>query len=147
MYRKILVSAFKYLGVSLSLLNTCEPEVIFLNTCVLLTHFELIMLYKILNNLAPDYLKELIPPLASRRSSRALRNSLNIHQIKSKNKYFRDSFLPSTISKWNSLPSTKRNSPSLAVFRSELNKIMGPCRPPIHYYYGESLRKPGIILA
>ena len=108
------------------------------------TH-KLIMLYKILNNLTPEYLKELIPPLASQRSDRTLRNSSNIQQIKSKNNYFRDSFLPSTISKWNSIPITVRNSPSLAIFRSELNKTMGPCKPPNHYYYGE--RKAGIILA
>ena len=106
---------------------------------------KLIMLYKILNNLAPNYLQELMPPFASQCSSRTLRNPSIIQQIKSKSNYFRDSFLPSTIYKWNSLLISIRNSPSLAIFKAQLNKTMGPSKPPRHYYYAE--RKPGIILA
>jgi hypothetical protein len=76
------------------------------SVCII-SHFEnrsgkkLTLFYQILNNLAPEYLSDLITPTASETSNYYLRNSQNISQ--QANRLLHQSFFPSTIKLWNTL--------------------------------------------
>ena len=58
---------------------------------------KLILFYKILHGLAPDYLCDLLPPLVQDTTSYNLRNSDNIQNYRARSNLFLSSFLPSTI--------------------------------------------------
>ena len=65
---------------------------------------KLSLLYKMFNNLSPLYLCSLIPPTVDTQSSYNLRNAHNIRTIHSRTTQYFNSFLPSTIREWNTLP-------------------------------------------
>ena len=74
----------------------------------------LVFLYKILNNLAPDYLKSHIPrPVLNVYNTRNHRGEW-IHTRTSKYKY---SFFPHALSCWNQLTDYIKTAPSLAIFK------------------------------
>ena len=62
---------------------------------------KLLLLYKMFNNLAPLYLRSLIPPTVDTQSSYNPRNAHNIRTIYSRTTQHFNSFLPSTIREWN----------------------------------------------
>ena len=95
----------------------------------------LIMLYKIKNNLAPDYLFHLIPQENHELIRYNLRNNADIAMPLAKKEAFRRSFVPFSIKLWNELPKSKRSSPCLDMFKSSL-KDNSP-DPQVLYYYGE----------
>ena len=80
--------------------------------------------YKILNEKSPSYLFDLIPNLNRVRETRHSNNILAIH---TRQNYFKNSFFPSTISEWNNLDCTIRNSGSLSIFKKSLLNFIGPC--------------------
>ena len=94
--------------------------------------------YKIMNNLAPDYLKELIPPPTEERHAYGLRSRENITTFRAHRQCFRKSFFPSTVKDWNTLPIDIRHSPSLHTFnhRLKLHISSTPKRP----WYGQGHR-------
>ena len=65
---------------------------------------KLILFYKILHGLTPDYLYDLVPPLVQDTTSYNLRNSDNIQNYRARSNLFLNSFFPSTIRAWNDLP-------------------------------------------
>ena len=65
---------------------------------------KLILFYKILHGLTPDYLYDLVPPLVQDTTSYNLRNSDNIQNYTALSNLFLNSFFPSTIRAWNDLP-------------------------------------------
>jgi hypothetical protein len=71
----------------------------------------LTLFYKIYNNLAPEYLSDLIPPTVSETSNYYLRNSQNISQQANRLALLQQSFLPSTIKLWNTLDLNIREIP------------------------------------
>ena len=86
---------------------------------------KLVIFYKILHGLTPDYLFDIVPPPASptvRETARYnLRNSEHIRtselaQICSL------TFFPSTIRAWNSLPNEVKEASSVAAFKHALNR-------------------------
>ena len=74
------------------------------------------------NNLVPSYLSSLIPSRVGDVTAYSLRNSANLRNIQCKTQLFSNSFLPSTISSWNSLPVDTRSTESLPAFKFALNK-------------------------
>ncbi len=80
---------------------------------------KLIQLYKIKHNLTPAYLTELIPADTQFRYN--LRNADNIPFIHSNSQLYSNSFLPSAIRAWNTLPETVRHAPTLSIFKSRIN--------------------------
>ena len=89
---------------------------------------KLIIFYKILHGLAPNYLADLVPPLVQNISSYNLRNSDHIQNFQANTNLFRNSFFPSTIRAWNSLPDDIKQAPSVASFKYRLNRNLK--RPP-----------------
>ena len=80
-----------------------------------------IIFYKMMHGLTPAYLSHLIPSLVHQSSQYSLRNSDNISTVHAHSNQYYNSFLPSVIRAWNSLPAFVRNSISLADFKKNLN--------------------------
>jgi hypothetical protein len=83
----------------------------------------LTLFYNILNNLAPEYISDLIPPTVSETSNYYLRNSQNISQEANRLALLQQSFFPSTIKLWNTLDLNIRQIPILAHFKSKIRQI------------------------
>ena len=87
----------------------------------ILSHF-----YKIVKNLAPHYLSELLPKLSSERTHYRLRSRENFTQFSCRTSRFQKSFFPSAITGWNSLDLDVRNSVSLPTFKAKLRSTLFP---------------------
>ena len=84
--------------------------------------------------MTPTYLSTLMPSSVADITPYRLRNAHQIRTIQWKTQLFSQSFLPSTISLWNSLPTSVKEKTSLDSFRIELNKDVR--RVPAHYHFG-----------
>ena len=94
--------------------------------------------------MSPKYLSDVIPNTTRRYSSR---NENNIPLVRVNNNYFMNTFFPSTITEWNKLDLSIRNSASLNVFKVRLLQFVGPlensvftCHNPIGIKYLTRLR-------
>ena len=80
--------------------------------------------YKIMNNLTPDYLKVLTPPLQSHlygsRSSNVLR------PIYCRTERYQNSFFPNSVNSWNGIGPELRGAVSLSTFKNNIIKIIRP---------------------
>ena len=92
----------------------------------------------------PKYLSDIIRSTARRYSSR---NANNIPSVTVNNNYFVNTFFPSTISEWNKLDLSIRNSTSLNIFKGRLLQFIRPlensvftCHNPIGIKYLTRLR-------
>ena len=79
------------------------------------------LFYKMFNQLTPVYLSSLIPQQVNAISHHNLRNSNDIHTIRSNTSLYHNSFLPSTLRQWNSLPVEVRQLNTLSSFKTFLN--------------------------
>ena len=104
---------------------------------------KLVLLYKILHGLAPDYPSELVPPLVQETTTYNLRNSDNVQNYRAHSDLFLNSFFPSSIRAWTDLPHDIRNAPSVASFKYKLNRNLNA--PPKFYNAGS--RKGQILHA
>ena len=82
--------------------------------------------YKIVKNLAPYYLSEMLPKLSSERTNYRLRSRENFNQFSCRTSRFQRSFFPSAITGWNSLDIDVRNSVSLPTFKAKLRSTLFP---------------------
>ena len=99
---------------------------------------KLVLFYKMKNNLTPEYLSSLVPPSVSSESRYSLRNADNLQAPRARTKLYLESFLPSTVREWNSLPLEIRQSPSVNSFKSSINSsCVNPV--PVYYYTGDRL--------
>ena len=83
---------------------------------------KLVIFYKILHGLTPDYLFDIVPPSVWETARYNLRNSEHIQNYKASTNLFLDSFFPSTIRAWNSLPNEVKEASSVAAFKHALNR-------------------------
>ena len=95
------------------------------------------------NQLTPVYLSSLIPQQVNAISHHNLRNSNDIHTIRSNTSLYHNSFLPSTLRQWNSLPVEARQLNTLSSFKTFLKKDLQSV--PTYYYCGS--RKAQILHA
>ena len=95
---------------------------------------KLVIFYKIMNGLTPDYLRDLVPPLVQEASNYNLRNSDHIQTFHANTNLFYNSFLSSTIRAWNSLPNDVKSASSVAAFKYRLN--MNISKPPRYFNCG-----------
>jgi tRNA A37 N6-isopentenylltransferase MiaA len=93
---------------------------------------QLILLYKIVNNQTPGYLRNVLPDRVDNRHYHNTRQSANILEISSKTKFYSDYFLPSSIKLWNRLPIDTRNSRFLNIFKERIKTQNS--KSPAHYY-------------
>ena len=95
------------------------------------------------NQLTPVYLSSLIPQKVNAISHHNLRNSNDIHSIRSNTSLYHNSFLPSTLRQWNNLPVEARQLNTLSSFKTFLKKDL---QSVLTYYYCGS-RKAQILHA
>jgi hypothetical protein len=95
------------------------------------TH-KLFLIYKIVNNQALGYLRNVLPDRVDNLHNHSTRQSANILEISSKTKFYSDYFLPSSIKLWNRLSIDTRNSRPLNIFKERIKTQNSKC--PAHYY-------------
>ena len=93
------------------------------------------------NHLAPEYLSSLIPQQVNDISRYNLRNSNNIQTIRAKTNQYNNSFLPSVLRDWNTLPAETKQLNTVSSFKYFLKKDNKPV--PKYYFYGK--RKTQIL--
>ena len=94
---------------------------------------KIVMLFKIKNQSAPNYLYELLPKDNVDLICYNLRNNDNIKVPHTRREALRLSFFPSAIRLWNKLKPSVRNSQSLNALKLTLRKSL-PDKPVLHYY-------------
>ena len=77
---------------------------------------KIICIYKIINGLAPNYLKDIFPQNVSDRTSYTLRNANDIDIVLWRTKLLASSFIPSAVSLWNELPDDIKSLQSISLF-------------------------------
>ena len=102
---------------------------------------KLTLFYKMVNNFTPSYLSSLVPQPVNAASAYNLHNQNNIQSIATRTNYYFNSFLPSTIREWNSIPLDTRNSGSIETFKRKLNRDV-TCVPK---YYFDGNRKLQVL--
>ena len=98
---------------------------------------KLVILYRIINGLAPEYLQTLVPPIVQNTTSYNLRNSNDLRNVHARTNLFFNSFLPSTIRAWNDLADEIKTAPTVASFKYRLNRNLH--KPPKYFNSGSRL--------
>ena len=98
---------------------------------------KLIIFYKIIHDLTPTYLRDLVPPLIQETTDYNLSNANDIRILHAYTHLYFNSFFPSKIQALNSLPEETKQAPSVASFKHHLNRDIN--KPPI--YFNAGMRK------
>ena len=93
----------------------------------------LILFYKILNNITPDYTRHPIPQL--KMVPYSLRKEDVVGQIRARTSKLKSSFYPHCLSEWNKLDPSITSSPSLSNFKIKLLKLIRPLSKPVYSIY------------
>jgi hypothetical protein len=96
------------------------------------------IMFKIQNNLAPTYLKDICPSLVGERTSYNLRNADDINLPPGKKTGLFNSFFPSSIRIWNKLDRGIKNSQSLNSFKYNLKKAKCPLKNKLYSKFNGS---------
>ena len=96
------------------------------------TH-KLILFFKILNNMTPAYLKELLPPTHDQIHNYTTRNSGNIIGIQCRTTHLYNSFFPSCTRLWNNLPASIKQSTSIKSFKESLSSSSEISKIPFYF--------------
>lgn len=99
---------------------------------------KLLLFYKMLNNISPVYLSTLVPAQVQAVSSYGLRNATDIRTINAHTSQYFNSFLPSVIRDWNSLPNDDKNVDTTDSFKKRLSQS----RVAVPNYFYTGARKP-----
>ena len=84
-----------------------------------------VMMYKIVNHLTPDYLRHPIPSLQNRY---VLRSANNVHTLPWRNARFQNSFYPDSIKSWNNLGPILTCDKSLSIFKRSILQLIKPVK-------------------
>ena len=109
-------------------------------------YHRLVQYYKIVNNLAPQYLQDILPETAGQRNPYQVRNERMYTPFRCNTESYRNSFFPLTTRDWNRLPNHVRLAQSLPEFKFKLKQLpeFSSSCPPRWYSYGP--RKLNILL-
>ena len=91
--------------------------------------------YKIVNNLVPNYLKELLPTQVFERTHYSLRTQSDFTLFPVRTERFKKSFFPSATNLWNGLDTSVRNLQSVMCFKKALLVIFNFPRSPTIYNF------------
>ena len=89
----------------------------------------MIFFYKILNNLAPSYLRNSLPARLAAPNNLRTRNP--IYPLNIRTERFRNSFYPYCISQWNILDRRIRDLPSVSTFKKAIFEFIRPKPSPV----------------
>ena len=105
---------------------------------------KLILLYKIINGLTPNYMYDMIQPYTENIHDYNLRQQISGDNFRlpfCNTVSYSKSFIPCTLRLWNCLPASTKSSPSLNMFKTRLNS--GTKASPKYFHIGD--RKENII--
>ena len=95
-------------------------------------------MYKCSNNIVPDYISDIVPPLVGEVTKYPLRNRHNIASMYTRTEISRKSCIPSSVSGWNNLNNNIRESDSYVSFRSTFkNEVLGNAQVPSYFMKGQ----------
>ena len=89
-------------------------------------------MYKVDKHLIPNYLSDIFP---CKTSSYNTRNTLNYNVPKCKLQTYKNSFVPTVINEWNSLPTDIKTSESIGSFMKKVNNTKQNS-PPVYFACG-----------
>ena len=95
---------------------------------------KLIHMYKIVNQLVPDYLHSHCPDLLSRTSAYNTRQSNSLRFPICRTSAFKNSFFPSTARYLNGVDIHTRNSKSISIFDNKVKSMFQTSNAPKFYY-------------
>ena len=95
---------------------------------------KLVIFYKIINGLTPDYLSDLLSPFVQDNVTYNLRNANNMRSLRARTNLYFNFFFPSTIRAWNELPDEIKGASTVSAFKYQLNKHKKP--PPMYFLAG-----------
>ena len=95
-----------------------------------------VCIYKIINGLIPNYLKDIFPQNVSDRTSYPVRNAHDIDIVYCRTELLTRSFIPSAVSLWNELPDDIKSLQSISLFKSRILKRFSVPFVPRHYLTG-----------
>ena len=102
--------------------------------------------YKCTNNLIPDYISDIIPPLVGEVSNYPLRNRDNLTNLHTRTETSRRSCIPSSVAYWNGFQSDIRELDTFLSFRHVLkDTVLTGCNVPSFFVKGE--RRSSVIHA
>jgi hypothetical protein len=84
---------------------------------------KLVLFFKIVNNLVPRYLTDLLPATSQQRSGLLLRSADNLTLYPCRTERFKRSFFPDSTRLWNALDNVIKDSDSLNTFRNRLKNF------------------------
>ena len=84
---------------------------------------------------SPQYLSDIVPATIASSSNYYLCNSNNIHLVNARTSLYYNSFLPSAVRDWNSIPDDRRNVDSVIAFKNVLSRDKPTV--PKHYLFGK----------
>ena len=95
-------------------------------------------MYKCSNNIFPDYISDIVPPLVCEVTNYPLRNPHNIASMYTRTEISCKSCIPLSISDWNNLNNDSRESDSYVSFRSTFkNDVLGNTQVPSYFMKGQ----------
>ena len=97
-------------------------------------YHKLTLFYKLINNISPSYLSDLVPQSVNSISHYNLRNADDLESVASRTNQYYNSFLPSVVREWNELTNDVRQSDSLRSFKCNINRERTTV--PKHFYSG-----------
>ncbi|MCG7879037.1 MAG: endonuclease/exonuclease/phosphatase family protein [Candidatus Thiodiazotropha taylori] len=98
---------------------------------------KIIAFYKMYHGISPAYLSSLLPSTIGENVSYNLRNPNNLRTIQSHSQLYYNSFFPSAVRTWNTLPEETRHCTTTASLKHHLNENINP--PPRFYNEGKRL--------
>ena len=96
---------------------------------------KLTTMFKVHNNVVPDYLKQIFPKTRGIESTYNTRNTEDYSIPKCRLETFKKSFVPSAINTWNSLSKDVRDTTSISKFKTRI--CSHPSKPPSYFSYGK----------
>ena len=81
-----------------------------------------ILFYKMYNNLTPEYLSSLVPSSVNEGSRYNLINANDVQTVKARTALYFNSFLPSVIREWNSMPENCKYVDSIDSFKRQISR-------------------------
>ena len=99
------------------------------------TFHRLSLMFKIVNNSAPQYLRDVLPQRIEARTDYGLRNRGDLDPIRTRINLYTNSFFPSSVKLWNDLDRERKLLPSIEAFKANHRRRL-PLKNPLYYYGG-----------
>ncbi len=103
---------------------------------------KLVLFFKMTKDLTPYYLSSLVPPTVGSASRYRLRNARDFQVPRARTALYSNSFLPSVVREFNSLPAEVQSADSVDSFKRMLSNNVP--NVPKHFIFGE--RKSQVLL-